>query len=124
MLCRYCVPHTSECVAHTSVIRAPAHSVGGGVDYFLVSISYTLCASVVSHDHVKILGVHFASTTTYSTSSTKPVLRRVAGFLNKHGFLTLYKAQVRPYLEYGTLRWMFGAATHLRRLDKVERRAQ
>lgn len=51
-------------------------------------------------------------------------LRRVANFLDKRGIMLLYKAQVRSYLEYGALTWMSSAATHLQRLDKVERRVQ
>lgn len=39
-------------------------------------------------------------------------------------FRLLYKVQVRPYLEYGALTWMSSPATHLQRLDKMERRAQ
>ena len=38
--------------------------------------------------------------------------------------MTLYNAQVRPNQEYRALSWMSCAATHLRRLDKVERRVQ
>ncbi len=49
-------------------------------------------------------------------------LRRIASLLDKRGILLLYKAQIRPYLEYGALTWMSSAPTHLRRLDKVERR--
>lgn len=51
-------------------------------------------------------------------------LRRVDNFLDKRGIMLLYKAQVRSYLEYGALTWMSSAATHLQRLDKVERRVQ
>ena len=51
-------------------------------------------------------------------------LRGVADFLDERGFLTLYKVQVRPYLEYEVLTWMSSAAPHLWRLDKVERRMQ
>ena len=84
-------------------------------------------------DYVRILGVdldrelrfdrhikHVARQASLRVSA----LRRVAGLLDKRGILLLYKAQVRPYLEYGTLTWMSSAATHLRLLDKVERRVQ
>ena len=50
-------------------------------------------------------------------------LRRVAKFLDAKGLLLLYKAQIRPYLEYATLTWMSAASTYLQRLDAVERRA-
>ena len=48
------------------------------------------------------------------------ILRRIAGFLVKCGILLLYKAQVKPYLEYGTLTWMCCSSTDLQKLDKVE----
>ena len=47
----------------------------------------------------------------------------MAGFLDKKGRLLLYKAQVRPYLEYAALSWMSCAATHTRKLDSIQRRA-
>ena len=51
------------------------------------------------------------------------VLRRVARNLDSRGILTLYKAQIRPCMEYGALTWMSAATTHTRRLDAVQRRA-
>ncbi|MPC59696.1 hypothetical protein E2C01_053723 [Portunus trituberculatus] len=50
-------------------------------------------------------------------------LRRMAGGLVSHGVLTLYKAQIRPCREYSALSWMSSDATHLQRLDNVQRRA-
>ncbi|KAG0710903.1 putative RNA-directed DNA polymerase from transposon X-element [Chionoecetes opilio] len=50
-------------------------------------------------------------------------LRRVASFLDRGGKLLLYKAQIRPYLEYAALSWMSCAASHTRRLDSIQRRA-
>ncbi|KAG0715050.1 hypothetical protein GWK47_012823 [Chionoecetes opilio] len=50
-------------------------------------------------------------------------LRRVARFLDRGGKLLLYKAQIRPYLEYAPLSWMSCAASHTRRLDSIQRRA-
>ena len=47
----------------------------------------------------------------------------VAGNLDSQGILTLYKAQIRPCMEYGVLSWMSAAPTHTRRLDAVQRRA-
>ena len=50
-------------------------------------------------------------------------LRRVASFLDKKGRLTLYKAKIRPYLEYAALSWVSSAASHTRKLDSIQRRA-
>ncbi|KAG0730009.1 hypothetical protein GWK47_029177 [Chionoecetes opilio] len=50
-------------------------------------------------------------------------LRRVASFLDRGGKLLLYKAQIRPYLEYAALSWMSCAASHTMRLDSIQRRA-
>lgn len=47
-------------------------------------------------------------------------LHRVSGSLD---ILIRYRAQIRPYLEYGALSWMFSAAIHMQRLDAVQRRA-
>ncbi|KAG0723422.1 Transposon TX1 uncharacterized protein [Chionoecetes opilio] len=50
-------------------------------------------------------------------------LRRVVSFLDRGGKLLLYKAHIRPYLEYAALSWMSCAASHTRRLDSIQRRA-
>ena len=50
-------------------------------------------------------------------------LRRTASFLDRRGRLILYKAQIRPYLEYAALSWMSCAATHTKKLDSIQRRA-
>ncbi|KAG0722774.1 hypothetical protein GWK47_043895 [Chionoecetes opilio] len=50
-------------------------------------------------------------------------MRRVARFLDRGGKLLLYKAQIRPYLEYAALSWMSCAASHTRRQDSIQRRA-
>ncbi|KAG0693095.1 hypothetical protein GWK47_027654 [Chionoecetes opilio] len=50
-------------------------------------------------------------------------LRMVARFLDRGGKLLLYKAQIRPYLEYAALSWMSCAASHTRRRDSIQRRA-
>ncbi|XP_045131414.1 uncharacterized protein LOC123516248 [Portunus trituberculatus] len=47
----------------------------------------------------------------------------MADTLDSRGTLTLYKAQIRPYMEYGALSWMSSAAVHMQRLDAVQRRA-
>ncbi|KAG0730469.1 hypothetical protein GWK47_028209 [Chionoecetes opilio] len=81
---------------------------------------------------VKVLGVevdrelrfdghmkHIAKKASHRVSA----LRRVASFLDSGGKLLLYKAQIRPYLEYTALSWMSCAASHTRRLDSIQRRA-
>ena len=81
---------------------------------------------------VKVLGVevdrelrfdghikHIANKASHRVSA----LRRVASFLDRGGKLLLYKAQIRPYLEYAALSWMSCAASHTKRLDSIQRRA-
>ena len=81
---------------------------------------------------VKILGVDVDQSMRFDQHLKKvahqaslrvTALRRVAKFLDAKGLLLLYKAQIRPYLEYATLTWMSAAPIHLQRLDAVERRA-
>ncbi|XP_050714148.1 uncharacterized protein LOC126997138 [Eriocheir sinensis] len=82
-------------------------------------------------DNIKVLGItidqelrydqHIA-TVARQTSQRVSALRRVAGSLDPRGILTLYKAQIRPCMEYGALSWMSSAVTHTRRLDAVQRR--
>ncbi|KAG0730572.1 hypothetical protein GWK47_027961 [Chionoecetes opilio] len=50
-------------------------------------------------------------------------LRRVANFLDRGEKFLLYKAQIRPYLEYAALSCMSCADSHSRRLDTIQRRA-
>ena len=82
--------------------------------------------------HVKILGVDVDQELRFNLHLKKvahlasrrvTALRRVAKFLDARGVLLLYKAQIRPYLEYATLTWMSAAPTHLQKLNAVERRA-
>ncbi|KAG0718893.1 hypothetical protein GWK47_051595 [Chionoecetes opilio] len=81
---------------------------------------------------VKVLGVevdrelrfdghikHIAKKASHKVSA----LRRVASFLDRGGKLLLYKAQIRPYLEYAALSCMSCAASHTKRLDSIQRRA-
>ncbi|KAG0723849.1 hypothetical protein GWK47_041839 [Chionoecetes opilio] len=77
-------------------------------------------------DHIKILGMsvdrglsfdHHVAAAVHQVSLRVSVLRRVAGSLDSRGILTLYKAQIRPCMEYGALSWMSSAATYLQRLD-------
>ncbi|KAG0719469.1 hypothetical protein GWK47_007268 [Chionoecetes opilio] len=80
---------------------------------------------------VKVLGVevdqelrfdghikHIAKKASHRVSA----LRRVASFLDRGGKLLLYKAQIRPYLEYAALSWISGATSHTRRLGSIQRR--
>lgn len=43
--------------------------------------------------------------------------------LDSRGILALYKAQVRPSMEYGALSWLLRAANHMQRLGAVKRQA-
>ena len=52
------------------------------------------------------------------------LLRRVRHLLDADGLLRLYKAQVRPIMEYSPLAWISSAQGHLTLLDKVQRRAE
>ncbi|KAG0722510.1 hypothetical protein GWK47_044366 [Chionoecetes opilio] len=81
---------------------------------------------------VKVLGVevdrelrfdghikHIAKKASHRVSA----LRRESSSSDRGGKLLLYKAQIRPYLEYAALSWMSCAASHTRRLDSIQRRA-
>ena len=50
-------------------------------------------------------------------------LRRAAHILTPAGRTTAYKAFVRPVMEYARLVWMGAPASHIQRLDNVQRRA-
>ena len=50
-------------------------------------------------------------------------LCRLASSLDFRGILTLHKAQMQPCMKYNALSLMSSAATHLQRLDAVQRRA-
>ncbi|XP_045129291.1 uncharacterized protein LOC123515009 [Portunus trituberculatus] len=87
--------------------------------------------SMTQTEHIRILGIDLdrglrfdrhLKHVAHQASLRVTALRRVAQHLDKRGIQLLYKAQVRPYLEYGTLTWMSSAATHLQRLERVERR--
>ncbi len=80
-------------------------------------------------ESVKILGVevdrglrfdrhikHIALKASHRVSS----LRTVANLLDRRGRLLLYKAQIRPYLEYAALSWMSCVATHISKLDGIQ----
>ena len=84
-------------------------------------------------DSVNILGVEVDSQLSFArhlesvarkASLRVTLLRRVQHLLDADGLLTLYKAQVRPIMEYCPLAWMSSAQGHLSLLDKVQRRAE
>ena len=83
-------------------------------------------------DHISILGVDIDEELRFDKHITKichmaslkvTALRRMANTLDPRGLITLYKAQVRPHLEYAALAWLSSAPTHLNKLDKIQRRA-
>jgi len=82
--------------------------------------------------HVKLLGVTFDSKLTFAThlrnvalraTSRLGFLRRASRVLDPAGRLTTYRGFVRPILEYAPTVWMGAATTHLRQLDRVQRKA-
>ena len=52
------------------------------------------------------------------------MLRWMKHLLHADGLLTLYKAQLRPIMDYAPLTWMSSARCHLNLLDKVQRWAE
>ena len=84
-------------------------------------------------DSVNILGVEVDSKLSFDhhleslarrASLRVTLLRRVSHLLDAKGLMTLYKAQVRPIMEYSPLTWMSSAQCNLYLLDKVQRRAE
>ena len=61
--------------------------------------------------------------TALRANSRLHLLRKCAPLLSSHGRATVYKAFVRPILEYCPLVWMGASATTLGLLDTVQRRA-
>ena len=89
-------------------------------------------ATIPLQNHVSILGVDFDEGLRFDrhinrvcrvASLKVTALRRMASFLDAKGLMLLYKAQVRPHLEYAALSWMSAAPLHLKKLDKIQRRA-
>ncbi|MPC95521.1 hypothetical protein E2C01_090737 [Portunus trituberculatus] len=88
--------------------------------------------TLVIKDFINILGVELDSKFSFDrhlesvarkASLRVTFLRRVRHLLDAKGVMTLYKAQVRPIMEYSPLSWMCSAQSHLSLLDKVQRRA-
>ena len=51
------------------------------------------------------------------------VLRKVRDFITAEHALLLYKAQIRPVMEYNSFPWESGGNTYLKLLDNIEQRA-
>ena len=88
--------------------------------------------NVADVDTIKLLGVTFDRHLHYGQHLRATALRaaRRIGFLRKackvldhKGRTAAYKGFVRPMLEYCPLVWSGAADSHLRRLDKVQKRA-
>ena len=84
-------------------------------------------------DSINILGVEVDSQLSFNrhlesvarrASLKVTLLRRVKHLLDSEGLMRLYKAQVRPTMEYSPLTWMSSAQCHLSLLDGVQRRAE
>ena len=80
-------------------------------------------------DELRLLGVQIDARLTYGPHLDAVAargrqrlgfLRRVRHLLPPRGLATVYKAFVRPVLEFGMLTWMGAAPTHLRKLDAVQ----
>lgn len=82
--------------------------------------------------NISLLGVQFDSKLSFgshlravATRARRRLgfLRRAAHFLTPAGRTTVYKAFVRPLMEYAPLVWMGAPPSHIQRLDRVQRRA-
>ena len=88
--------------------------------------------NVADVDTLKLLGVtfdrhlHFGQhlrTTAFRAARRIDFLRKAVKVLDHKGRTAAYKGFVRPMLEYCPLVWSGAADGHLRRLDKVQKRA-
>ena len=75
----------------------------------------------VKMDAKLIFGDHLHSVATRARQQLG-VLNRAAHILTPAGRTTVYKAFVRPFMEYAPLVWMGAAQCHLQRLNNVQRR--
>ena len=89
-------------------------------------------AEIVKCEQEKDLGVNFDGKLTFEGHIAKAVkkaksflaiVRRSFKYLDKNSFLMLYKAIVRPHLEYGNLIWSPMHKKYSIALEKVQRRA-
>jgi len=81
---------------------------------------------------LKLLGVTFDGALTYRqqvralatrANQRLGLLQRASSILDNAGRARVYKAFVRPVMEYCSLAWMGAAPTQLRRLDRIQGRA-
>ncbi|MPC91667.1 RNA-directed DNA polymerase from mobile element jockey [Portunus trituberculatus] len=117
------VDFTPEKTQAMVISRSPAASL---------AVSGCLCLGgqiLPLQESIKVLGVtvdcglrfdRHVTAVAHQASLRVSALCRMAGSLDSRGILTLYKAQIRPCMEYGALSWMLSAATHLQRLDAVQ----
>ena len=61
------------------------------------------------------------TTVVRQTSQRVSALRRVADSFDSRGIMNLYRVHIRLCMDYGAFVWIFGAATHTRRLEVVQR---
>ncbi|KAG0724606.1 hypothetical protein GWK47_040281 [Chionoecetes opilio] len=89
--------------------------------------------SVPLHRSISILGVEFDTGLTFTSHSRRVAInsvrrlscvRRISHLLDAKGVEVLYKAQVRPLMEYSPLAWSSCPPSYLATLDRVQRRAQ
>ena len=88
--------------------------------------------ALILQNHISILGAEIDEQLRFDRHINKicqvasfklSSLRRLSKFLDSRGIMTLFKAQVRPHLEYASLAWSSCCQTQLRRLDKIQERA-
>ena len=76
---------------------------------------------------VKLLGITFDSGLSFKTALKAKAclgfLRKAAHVHDGAGKRSVYRGFVRPVLEYAPLVWVGAASSHLRLLDRVQRRA-
>ena len=84
-------------------------------------------------DSINILGVEIDSSLTFTNHAKKVAknaawklscVRRISHLLDAKGVEVLYKAQIRPLMEYSPLTWSSCPPSYLATLDRVQRRAQ
>ncbi|KAG0729688.1 hypothetical protein GWK47_029826 [Chionoecetes opilio] len=82
---------------------------------------------------ISILGVEFDAGLTFTSHARRVAkssawrlscVRRISHLLDAKGVEVLYKAQVRPLMEYSPLAWSSCPPSYLATLDRVQRRAQ
>ena len=88
---------------------------------------------LINENLIEILGLNYDHSLSFQLHIRKiaskaagkiTALRRITWLVNREERVLLYKAQIRPVLEFSPLTWGGAAATHLGLLDKVQRRAE